>query len=119
MSIEELYAQLGGNYEEAKSRLMNDVLIKRFLLKFANEYDIALLEQAGNACDGKAIFEAAHSLKGVAGNLALTSLCEKASALTERTRSCVAGEKVDETAAIEEILALHRQAVALIKENLQ
>lgn len=34
MDIKKFYEEIGGNYEEALSRLMNDSLIERFVLKF-------------------------------------------------------------------------------------
>ena len=82
MTLEELYHQLGGDYGMAKTRMMNDMLITRFLGKFV-AYDIASLE---NAADAKELFEAAHALKGVAGNLSLDRLYGIASDLTEATR---------------------------------
>ena len=84
MSIVELYDSLGANYAEAKGRLMNDALITRFLKKFADTYSLASLEEAAAKSDGRAIFEGAHSLKGVAGNLALTKLSALACDLTEK-----------------------------------
>ena len=87
MSLEELYRELGANYQEAKTRLMNDVLITKFLRKFATDYKIDALITAGEAGDAHGIFEACHSLKGVAGNLALTPLFDLASFITEATRN--------------------------------
>ena len=80
--MRELYADLGGNYQSALSRMMNDALIGRLLKKFL-AYDIAPL---ANAKTAQELFQAAHGLKGVAGNLALDRLAELASKLTEATR---------------------------------
>ncbi len=58
------------------------------------------LSEAVAAGDGKAAFEAAHSLKGVLGNLSLTPLFEPASAITELLRTDSAA---DVTAPLEEL----------------
>ena len=57
------------------------------------------LSAAVAAGDGKAAFEAAHSLKGVLGNLSLTPLLEPASAITELLR---ADGAADVTALLED-----------------
>lgn len=118
MSLEELYKELGANYQEAKTRLMNDVLITKFLRKFATDYKIDALIAAAEAGDAHGIFEACHSLKGVAGNLALTNLYDLASALTEKTRGLSEGSKVE---VKDEVLTLSKEfqrTVDLIKQVL-
>lgn len=94
MTVAEFYDALQADYTAAKGRLMNDALILRFLRKFAAEYKIDALINAEKAQDGKGIFEACHSLKGVAGNLALTRLYDLASDLTEKTRGLGEGTRV-------------------------
>ena len=94
MTVSEFYHSIQADYAAAKGRLMNDALILRFLRKFATEYKIDALVNAVNAQDGKGIFEACHSLKGVAGNLALTRLYDLASDLTEKTRGLDAGGRI-------------------------
>ena len=51
MTIEECYAALGGNYQQALGRLMNDALIKRFVLKFPSDKSYDNMVAAINACD--------------------------------------------------------------------
>ena len=90
MEVKECYSRLHGNYEEAKQRLMNDKLIDRFLLMFPKDDSMALLRNAVANKDIKESFRGAHTLKGVAANLAFTELQEAASNLTEQLRSCTA-----------------------------
>ena len=37
MTLRDCYAQMGGNYDDAVSRLMNESLMERFMKKFAEE----------------------------------------------------------------------------------
>lgn len=86
MTIEECYTKLQGNYAEAKTRLMNDKLIERFILKFPDDPSMSALNEMAEAGDNAAAFRAVHTLKGVAANLAFTKLFQDASNLTEQLR---------------------------------
>ena len=86
MTIEEFYASIGGNYEEARNRLMNDTLIKRFLEKFLLDQSFSALTSALNAKNRELGFREAHTLKGVSANLALAPLTRSSSTLTEKLR---------------------------------
>lgn len=86
MTIEECYSNLHGNYAEARTRLMNDHLIERFILKFPDDPSMGTLQEMIKAGDIAASFRAVHTLKGVAANLAFTQLFRDASNLTEQLR---------------------------------
>lgn len=101
MNVKEFYIKIGGNYDEALSRLMNDSLIEKFVLKFANSDYISGVKNAIDAKNYDDLFFQAHTLKGVALNLAFTRLGASASALTDYVR----GDN-KETANHEEILRL-------------
>ncbi len=86
MTIKEAYEKLGGDYKELMHRVSESMLplLIGMLLKDTNYEDLcAALERR----DYEAAFRGAHTLKGVALNLSLMSLAEKASALTEALRS--------------------------------
>ena len=86
MTEKEFYDQIGGSYEEARARLMRDALIRRFVLKFRDDPGFGELQAAAAAQDWDAAFRAAHSLKGVALNLAFARLGGSVSALTDLLR---------------------------------
>lgn len=86
MTLRELYDNIGGNYDDALSRLMNDRLIEKFIRKYPQDGSYAELIDAVNAGDRERSFRAAHTIKGVAGNLAFTELAAAASVLTEQLR---------------------------------
>ena len=65
---------------------MNDELIKRFVLKFKDSNPYPELIDAYRSHDVVRLFEAAHSMKGVVGNLSLSKLYEASSNICEVTR---------------------------------
>lgn len=87
MTIEECYNTLGGNYKNALSRLMNDTLIKRFVLKFPADKSFENMVAAMNAGDTETAFREAHTLKGVSRNLAFDRLDSTISEITEYLRA--------------------------------
>lgn len=73
--IKEALAAAGVNMEEALNRLMNnEMLLKRLLLKFKDDKNLAGLEQAVAEKSYEDAFHCAHTLKGVAGNLGMEKI---------------------------------------------
>ena len=87
MTIEEFYAVIGGDYQEALTRLMKDSLIERFVLKFENDPSFKELSDFLAAQNTEEAFRAAHTLKGVCRNLAFAKLGDSASEITEMLRA--------------------------------
>ena len=115
MNVQEFYAAIGGDYKTALARMMNDDFIKRMLGKFqaSNSFDALLNAYKGK--DAKSLFEAAHSLKGVAGNLALVDLQSKVGVVVEAVRDY---EHVNELNLDGEMRALE-SAYLLVKSKLE
>ncbi len=86
MTVEELYKQIGGNYEEVIGRLRSDKLVIRILGKFLEDTMCPDLISAWKRGDDAAAFDAAHSAKGVCLNLAFTRLGALTSEVTEALR---------------------------------
>ena len=86
MTLEQCYEKLNGSYNEAIKHLMNEKLAETFSLKFLDDPTMEQLREAVKAGDIDGSFRAVHNLKGVAGNLAFTSLQKAASELTEQLR---------------------------------
>lgn len=86
MTLKELYAQIGGNYDEAVSRLRMERLIDRFIVRFLDDHSCQELVAAWGAGDEDAAFKAAHTAKGVCANLSLTTLQDLASQICEALR---------------------------------
>lgn len=86
MQLEECYATFGGSYEDVKSRLMKDDLIKRLTIKFLADTSYDNLEKAMNEKNYGDAFRAVHTLKGVSQNLSFDVLSHSTEGLTESLR---------------------------------
>ena len=89
MTLQECYAALGGDYDEAMGRLRSEKLVQKFVLKFLNDGSYRLLCDSLASGDRDEAFRAAHTLKGVCQNLSLTKLGASSSALAETLRGGV------------------------------
>ena len=106
VTLNECYQRMHGNYEEAKSRLSIDPMIEHFLNRFLEDTTMASLREAVAAGNIPDSFRAAHTLKGVAANLAFTELQAAASQLTEQLRPQTAPGAPDLVQKVEEAYAL-------------
>lgn len=78
----------GIDVDGALERFMgSEALLVRFLGKFPDDPNFSALEAAIAAGDCDAAFTAAHTLKGVCGNLSMTALFDTVSRQTELLRS--------------------------------
>ena len=87
MDVKKFYLDTGSDYQAALSIMMNDMLIERMIKKFMDNNSYEAIINAYETHNIKEVFALSHSLKGVAGNLALTKLYEIASILTEAMRN--------------------------------
>lgn len=115
MTVQELYTEIGGDYANACKRLMNDSLISRFIAKFPAEPSFEKLTVAAAAGDMTGVFEAAHALKGVTANLAITSIAELAGEITEATRSGSDASQFPLEQKMAELTERYTKAVTAIK----
>ena len=86
MTLKECYDQMHGSFDDAKSRLMMESMVERFMFRFLEDGTMDTLRTAVAAGNIPESFRAAHTLKGVAANLAFTGLQKAASDLTEQLR---------------------------------
>ena len=96
----------GINVEDALGRFMtNEMLLERFLKKFLNDTTLPALQQAIAAKDIQAALTASHTLKGMCGNLSMTTLfhlfTQQVTALREDRFSDAADMMPDILAAVE------------------
>lgn len=89
----------------------NSGLYEKFLYKFLDDPCFALIEQALGQNDMDNMLKAAHTLKGVAGNLGLTRLYTACSELVTRIRS---NEEADAKAMYPEVEASYKQVVHVL-----
>ena len=81
MTLQECYAAMGGDYNDAIGRLRSERLVQKFVLKFAEDGSYSLADSNYDEA-----FRAAHTIKGVCQNLSLTRLADSSSALCESLR---------------------------------
>ena len=86
MTVQECYEAFGGDYQEVVSRLRTDERIARFLQKVVDDGSYQLLIDSVASGNVDETFRAAHTLKGVCGNLSITRLGESSTALCEYLR---------------------------------
>lgn len=82
MTLEQMYAAIGGDYKAVMERLPSADFVRRFALKFLQDDSFPNLKKALEAQDAPTAFRAAHTLK----NLGFDALYAPASALTEALR---------------------------------
>ena len=86
MTLEELYATIGGNYEQALKVMRKEKLIDRYIRKLNDNTLCAQLVAAGQQMDETQLYENAHALKGVCANLGLDDIASISSEITEEFR---------------------------------
>jgi len=86
MTLQELYQRIGGNYDQALRVLRVEKLLDKHIRKFSKNGAVESLLAAGGGLDPTQMFESAHAVKGICGNLGLTELYELASELSEEFR---------------------------------
>ncbi len=86
MTTPELYELIGGNYEHALQIMRKDKMIGKYVLKLGGSDLNERLRAAAESMDAAQIFESAHAMKGVCGNLGLDALAEAAGEITEEFR---------------------------------
>ena len=86
MTLQELYASIDGNYDHAVQIMRMEKLINRYLSKFPNSGVYEALAAAGESMDPTALFESAHAMKGVGGNMGFDKMAAAAGEITEEFR---------------------------------
>ena len=118
MTLQELYEQIGGSYEQATKVLRIDKLIDKHIRKFTKNGVVDNLLKASEDLDPSQMFETAHAVKGVCGNLGITGLYDLASELSDEFRPGNERTMTDDEvrAKVEEIKALYEKTAAGIAE---
>lgn len=102
MTIEEFYNVVGGDYQKVLNRLVNQMLVKKYLRKFVDDPSVPQLRQALAENDFASAFRGAHTLKGLAATLGLDELAAVASDLTEQLRYASGQPPVEYVRAVEQ-----------------
>ncbi len=121
MTLEELYAGIGGDYEQVIRIMRMDKLIDKHIRKFEKNALAQNVLQASESMDPIQLFESAHAMKGVCANLGLTRLSETAAELADEFRPGTARRWTDEQvrAKIQSLVDLSEDTVKKIQEYIQ
>ena len=87
MTLQELYALIEGDYEAATRVLRIEKLIDKHIRKLPANPIFPDLFRAWEDRDEKAVFEAAHAVKGVCSNLGLPKMAALSSDVCEEFRA--------------------------------
>ena len=113
-NLDEFYASVGSTASEVVGRLGGSpALVVRFLGKFSADGSYKQLCEALDAGDTPTAFRAAHTMKGIAANLGLQYLFNKASEVTEYLR---AGDSDSAKTALPDLTAEYERCCKLIAE---
>ena len=111
----EILTAAGIQADEALERLMgSEALLERFLKKFLQDKSYEELVSAIEGQELERAFRAAHTLKGVCGNLSMTSLFSLFTAQVEALRR---GDMDEAARLMAEIAPAWEAAAAAIGEN--
>ena len=118
MTLQELYEQIDGDYEQALRVLRMEKLIDKHIRKMANNSVVEQLLSAGESMDAGQIFESAHALKGICSNLGLVKIAELAAELSDEFRPGSERGLTDEEVAqkMEEVKRLYQLTVEGVQQ---
>ena len=88
MTLQEFYASINENCDEVLKRFGgSSAMLEKFLKKFLDDKTYSQLCDAMGAGDRDAIFRAAHTMKGLAGNFDFKELQSYAAKIVEEYRA--------------------------------
>ena len=118
MTLQELYLEIGGDYDQALRVLRVDRLVDKHIRRLPSNGLVESLLEAGKAMDPDRLFECAHAMKGNCANLGLVSLASLASDITEAYRPGHPRTMSEEQTAekLKEIDALYRKTAEGIRK---
>ena len=86
MTLQELYQNIDGDYDQALRVLRVEKLLDKHIRKFPASGAVEALIAAGESMDPTALFETSHAVKGVCGSLGLVKLAAAAAEISEEFR---------------------------------
>ena len=86
MTLQELYKNIDGDYDQAIRILRVEKKKKKHIIKLTKSGVVDSLIDAGKDMDPVSLFERAHAVKGVCANLGLVKIADAASEISEEFR---------------------------------
>ena len=114
MQAKDVYDKIGGSYDTALSQFRKEERFLNYFGMFLRDDSFPQLKEGMESGDMQKAFVGAHTLKGVAGNLAFTKLCSLATAITEDLRN---GRDIEHAKiAYPEVEACYNDTISAVKE---
>ena len=86
MTLQECYADMGGDYSGVVTRLCSESMVQKFILRFLDDKSYKLFCNSMESKNYEESFRAAHTIKGICQNLGFTRLLESSSEMSEALR---------------------------------
>ena len=116
MTIQEVYEEINGDYDDVIKRLRKPELVEKFTKKFLDDKSFKDLQKALDEENLEDAFRAVHTLKGVCLNLSFVSIFGVANELTELLRP---GNGVPELEVVFETMARLEEKYNMVIEGIQ
>lgn len=117
MTLEELYQEIAGNYQNIRERLRKEDRIEKFVLLFLKDTSYQDLLYAWEQGEQEAAFRAVHTLKGVCMNLSFDELYKFSSEMTEYLRAGDADSAAKILPELEKSYEKHVQMICKYKNS--
>lgn len=112
MTLQECYQKMGGDYTDAKRRLIKEERIEKYVIRFLKDDSFQRLCDARAARNDEEVFRAVHTLKGVSQNLGFARLYEACYSMTEAVRG---GVKLENETLFDTVAKEYQATVDCIK----
>ncbi|MEY8336437.1 Hpt domain-containing protein [Lachnospiraceae bacterium 62-35] len=114
MDVKEFYSKINVDGDVVLRRFMGkETMVIRFLKKFLDDGNFAGLDEALKNGDYEKVLVAAHSLKGVSGNLGLDCLYNESTEIVKAVRE---GRKEEVAPRFEKLKKDYQEIVQMIRE---
>ncbi len=112
MKIQEIYEQMGIDYEQILDRFGDEELLCKYLNKFMKEQSFVKLQESMETGNAEEAFEAVHALKGICLTLGFHDLYSASYKLTEVLRN---GELTGSDEPYQEVISEYQRLIMMIE----
>ena len=112
MTLQELYQNMEGDYDQALRVLRMDRLVDKHIRKFPQNISMDELIAAKEDLNPERLFDSSHALKGICASLGLKGIADIATEISDEFRPGSSRKMTDEevVAKIEQIARLYQKA---------
>lgn len=112
MKIQEIYEQMGIDYDQILDRFGDEELLRKYLNKFMKEQSFVKLQESMEKGNAEEAFEAVHALKGICLTLGFRDLYTASCKLTEVLRN---GKLSGSDEPYQEVISEYQRLIMMIE----